>query len=428
MHTDSQNNFFLNNIIFLIIASFLFTRVLVFVGLPSSINHIHYLLIFMSYLWSLAFIKDSQNISLNKLIFLFVLFILVSTLYNKISKFNFIVYTLIILEPFFYYIFLIRVKLSLIDQKFIKKIIILFSSLNTLICYIQYFIFNLKHDDVQGLFINLGAGHHVAGFVATLTATYVFFLTKLNNYIKFTIILILVSVNILSDAKQVVLSFVIALFIFYLIRFIKTKNITYILKILFNTGLMIILIYILYSINKVYFSPYFSKNIDEIKEGLDLKFSIFELFKYYHYSYLNNFFGLGPGQTTSRLALMIPDYQDFLFFNFSINELTNIIWIFQQSNYITATSTGSSLFAPFFFWGGIYGDIGSLGVLIYLILWQQILKLNEYDEYSIFLVILVLLKGIVFNWPEEPPFILLIVSLLAIRFYDIKNSKNIENL
>ena len=428
MHTDSQNNFFLNNIIFLITVSFLFIRVLVFVGLPSSINHIHYLLIFMSYLWSLAFIKDSQNISLNKLIFLFVLFILVSTLYNKISKFNFIVYTLIILEPFFYYIFLIRVKLSLIDQKFIKKIIILFSFLNTLICYIQYFIYNLRNDDVQGLFINLGAGHHVAGFVATLTATYVFFLTKLNNYIKFTIILILVSVNFLSDAKQVVLSFVIALFIFYLIRFIKTKNITYILKILFNTGLMIILIYILYSINKVYFSPYFSKNIDEIKEGLDLKFSIFELFKYYHYSYLNNFFGLGPGQTTSRLAIMIPDYQDFLFFNFSINELTNIIWIFQQSNYITATSTGSSLFAPFFFWGGIYGDIGSLGVLIYLILWQQILKLNEYDEYSIFLVILVLLKGIVFNWPEEPPFILLIVSLLAIRFYDIKNSKNIENL
>ena len=428
MHTDSQNNFFLNNIIFLITVSFLFTRVLVFVGLPSSINHIHYLLIFMSYLWSLAFIRDSQNISLNKLIFLFMLFIIISTVYNQISKFNFIVYTLIILEPFFYYIFLIRVKLSLIHQKFIKKVVFLFSFLNTLICYIQYFIYNLRNDDVQGLFVNLGAGHHVAGFVATLTATYVFFLTKLNNYIKFTIILILVSVNILSDAKQVVLSFVIALSIFYLIKFFKTKNITYILKILFNTGLMIILIYILYSINKVYFSPYFSKNIDEIKEGLDLKFSIFELFKYYHYSYLNNFFGLGPGQTTSRLALMIPDYQDFLFFNFSINELTNIIWIFQQSNYITATSTGSSLFAPFFFWGGIYGDIGSLGVLIYLILWQQILKLNEYDEYSIFLVILVLIKGIVFNWPEEPPFILLIVSLLAIRFYDIKNSKNIENL
>jgi len=428
MHTDSQNNFFLNNIIFLITVSFLFTRVLVFVGLPSSINHIHYLLIFMSYLWSLAFIRDSQNISLNKLIFLFVLFIFVSTLYNKISKFNFIVYTLIILEPFFYYIFLIRVKLSLIHQKFIKKVVFLFSFLNTLICYIQYFIYNLKNDDVQGLFVNLGAGHHVAGFVATLTATYVFFLTKLNNYIKFTIILILVSVNILSDAKQVVLSFVIALSIFYLIKFFKTKNITYILKILFNTGLMIILIYILYSINKVYFSPYFSKNIDEIKEGLNLKFSIFELFRYYHYSYLNNFFGLGPGQTTSRLALMIPDYQNFLFFNFSINELTNKIWIFQQSNYTTATSTGSSLFAPFFFWGGIYGDIGAVGVLIYLFLWQQILKLNEYDEYSIFLVILVLLKGIVFNWPEEPPFILFIVSLLAIRFYEIKNSKDIEKL
>jgi len=428
MHTDSQNNFFLNNIIFLITVSFLFTRVLVFVGLPSSINHIHYLLIFMSYLWSLAFIRDSQNISLNKLIFLFVLFIFVSTLYNKISKFNLIVYTLIILEPFFYYIFLIRVKLSLIHQKFIKKVVFLFSFLNTLICYIQYFIYNLRNDDVQGLFVNLGAGHHVAGFVATLTATYVFFLTKLNNYIKFTIILILVSVNILSDAKQVVLSFVIALSIFYLIKFFKTKNITYILKILFNTGLMIILIYILYSINKVYFSPYFSKNIDEIKEGLNLKFSIFELFRYYHYSYLNNFFGLGPGQTTSRLALMIPDYQNFLFFNFSINELTNKIWIFQQSNYITATSTGSSLFAPFFFWGGIYGDIGSVGVLIYLILWQQILKLNEYDEYSIFLVILVLLKGIVFNWPEEPSFILFIVSLLAIRFYEIKNSKDIEKL
>jgi len=428
MHTDSQNNFFLNNIIFLIIVSFLFTRVLVVVGFPSSINHIHYLLIFMSYLWSLAFIRDGQNILLNKLIFLFMIFIIISTVYNQISKFNFIVYTLIILEPFFYYIFLIRVKLSLIHQKFIKKVVFLFSFLNTSICYIQYFIYNLRNDDVQGLFVNLGAGHHVAGFVATLTATYVFFLTKLNNYIKFTIILILVSVNILSDAKQVVLSFVIALSIFYLIKFFKTKNITYILKILFNTGLMIILIYILYSINKVYFSPYFSKNIDEIKEGLNLKFSIFELFRYYHYSYLNNFFGLGPGQTTSRLALMIPDYQNFLFFNFSINELTNKIWIFQQSNYITATSTGSSLFAPFFFWGGIYGDIGSVGVLIYLFLWQQILKLNEYDEYSIFLVILVLLKGIVFNWPEEPPFILFIVSLLAIRFYEIKNSKDIEKL
>ena len=111
---------------------------------------------------------------------------------------------------------------------------------------------------------------------------------------------------------------------------------------------------------------------------------------------------------------MIPYYEYLDILSLSKDKLTESIWIYQQSNYETNTTTGSSLFSLFFFWGGIYGDIGILGVIIYLMVWLKIIKQSKDKKISLFFLINILLMGYFYNWPEEPSFIFLAIVLIIL--------------
>lgn len=421
LENNIKNTNYYNYIFLIIISSFLLPRSLVYLGLPSLINHFHYILIFFLFVFS--FFLEKKNIIENKLLtllFFFSLTIFISTLYNGTSFSNYTIYSFIILQPFCLYIFLIKLNFSEKNLKYCKFILFFFSTINSVICYIQYFLYGLRHDSVQGLLVNLGAGHHVAGSLSTITALYIFMLSKFNFLTKSVLIIFFTSVNFLSDSKQVVLSFLIVFLLFSFLKFIFMKNFIYIIKSTLKYLFFLLLIYFIVVSFPYIFKGYFVKSFEEILIGLELKFNVFNYINFYFTNFFNYLFGLGPGSSTSRLAVMIPDYFDLPLFKFSFNELTNLVWIVQLENPITNPHTGSSLFSLFFFWGGLYGDIGLIGCIFYLYLWLILSKINHFDDISSFLIILVLFNGVIFNWPEEPAFVLFVVIILSIRYHQLK--------
>jgi len=167
-----------------------------------------------------------------------------------------------------------------------------------------------------------------------------------------------------------------------------------------------------------YFIP--TMTIEIFLEGISEKLKVFNIINQYHSSLINFFLGLGPGHSTSRLASMIPYYGNF---NFSSSILTDYVLFIQNMNYLTRVSTGSSIFSLYFFWGGIYGDIGFFGLICYLIFLLFLVNQNNLDKISIFIIINIFSFGLIFNWPEEPAFIFTVTILLYIRFNLIHEQK-----
>lgn len=73
-------------------------------------------------------------------------------------------------------------------------------------------------DNIKGIFIGQGAGHVIGGSVALTFAVY-YFITAKNKPLGFRIIIILACFNhiIISDTKQVLLSFIVGYGLLYLI-------------------------------------------------------------------------------------------------------------------------------------------------------------------------------------------------------------------
>jgi hypothetical protein len=411
-----SNNLKANNNIFNLTIFFLslifFSRLLVYVGFPQVLNHLHYLIFILIVLLSTK-LKIFKYYELNKFIFFISIITFISALFNKSSFSNFFLYLLIILEPFLIYFILDYLIQFKNYKKRLEKFILIVIFIHTGFVYIQYFIFGQRHDFVQGLLLNLGNGAHVAGSISILFGIYFFFKKKEFSLLSRSIILIsLVFVNYFSDAKQVILGIIVTFLIYIFIKFLLKSSLLKKIQYLF------IFIFLAFVFNYALSSSFVSESIGnktymEITSAFTKKNSVIEIINSSN-TFFNYFFGNGPGHSSSRLSFMIPYYEYLDILSLSKNKLTESIWIYQQSNYETNTTTGSSLFSLFFFWGGIYGDIGILGVIIYLMVWFKIIKQSKDKEISLFFLINILLMGYFYNWPEEPSFIFLALVLIIL--------------
>lgn len=422
MKLEYKSNINLINAISIIIFFIFFSRISVSLGLPEIINHVHYLLVCIFFFY--FFSKREKNI-INLLLLIFILNLFLSGIFNSSSISNSLIYLFITLEPFLIYLIFCNSNFNSTEIKYIKKIIYLIGFLNLFFCYYQYLFIGLKHDSLKGIFLNLGAGHHITGFVSTLIALMIYYnpITKI-KIINYLIILLLLSINIIADAKQIFLTFGLAILIFNLFLILNEKKILLFFKILLSSLFFLLCIYVMYQYTS-FLDPYLrTRTPSEFINGFFTKFAVIEIINSYFSSIIDFFIGLGPGNTTSRLARMIPFYEHYSILNLSSSNITNEVFYVQQSNPITNTTTGSSLFNLFFFWGGLYGDTGIIGIVIYVLLWLKIFKEAKFDSISIILIILVFVKGFAFDWPEEPVFTTLVVLLIAIRKYE--NSPNTQ--
>ena len=154
-------------------------------------------------------------------------------------------------------------------------------------------------------------------------------------------------------------------------------------------------------------------------KGLEAKYSVFYIINSYYHSPLNWLFGLGPGHTIGRLGWLIPDYIQYLQpLGVTSTPITEAIFDVNDTHPLTNAKTGSSMFSLTFSWAGVWGDLGFLGLGVYLYLWYIVWCQLCLDNISKFFLINVLVFGGIFSWMEEPGYMLFIASLIGIHWQE----------
>jgi len=418
---DVQNKILpsqINSCLFLLLSYIyllFYSRIAVNYGLPSLFNHFHLIYIYLVFIFFfIQKILSKKNI-LNPLLFFILLYlfsVIISTFLNFVNFDNIIIYIFINIEIFIYLILVTSLELDKKQLKIFRYNIIFIGLLNCLMAYYQSIVLNLDEDSVKGIFIGLGNGAHLSGAISSLLAFYFLVNEDIKFKIKIFLILILYGCNIITDSKQILLVFFLISGIYILFN---KKKYSFLKSVTF---FFLICSFIYYLTTMTFFKNLLENDFFTIKEMLRLKFNVFNLIFYNFYNFIDYLFGLGPGQVSSRLAYLSPEYENIKFLNLKTNTLTIEIWNVQQSNYLTNYLTGSSLASLFFHLSSSIGEIGFVGYSLYLLICYKIVRYLKY-ELSIFLLILsLLIFGVLYHYPEEPGFTIYLASIISLRFHE----------
>jgi len=77
-----------------------------------------------------------------------------------------------------------------------------------------------------------------------------------------------------------------------------------------------------------------------------------------------------------------------------------------------------------FSWAGVWGDLGLLGLIVYLALWFTVLRNFCPDDMSRFFVLCIMVFGVVFSWMEEPGYMLFVVALVGLRWQEYQSRES----
>ena len=419
-------------------ATAFFSRILDYAGVPSLINFFHFIAISFACVFTLANsqIRDPQRVRViwNLIVGLFIFFttIVISAFINRAGAINAVLDFVLLTEPFL--LILSMMALSLSMEQFLKfrRWLIGFLFSHLFIAYAQKYIFrvdtwehlNLEPSDrIQGVFFLSGAGH-VVGASVSLTFALYYLISAKETPLWFRIVVALAAIwhVILSDAKQVILAFMVAGIILFLLK-------------LNDIGLFIQ--YVLAGSSFGYAFWWCTQNLEAFKAyntwsdpelyGPDgdatlLKTVAFRVIPSHYESILNWFFGLGPGHTVGRLGgWMVHQYKDLLTpLGVTIHQASFDVWS-EVSRYFIGSR--SSMFSPLFGWAGIWGDLGLVGLATYLYLAWLVWHYVCVEDISKFFLLTVFVFGLIFSQMEEPGYMLSVAAIIGLRWQEIQLKK-----
>lgn len=417
------------------IASAFFARLPMALRIPSVINFLHFIVVPLACGSTLlnARSKDPKQLAISKkiLIALFILLIVVfaSALLNEAGVINAVLSFLLLSEPFI--VILTIVSLPISKEKFeqFRSWIFRFAVINTVFAYIQKYTFHAEklsglEDNIKGVFIGQGAGHVIGGSVA-LTFSIYYFVTARTKPLWLRVVVVLATLNhlIISDTKQVLLSFVGGYVLLYLINFKDpVKTVLYL-----TGGIVFIALFFwaIYNIDFLY--PYTTWVRPEIYgpdgEATKLKFAAFRIVVGYFHSPLNWLLGLGPGHTVGRLGgWMFDSYWNLLQpLGATKHPASGDVWRAVGESWL---GDQSSMFSPLFGWAGIWGDIGFLGLGVYLYLAFLVWQYIAVEDISKYLLLTVFVFGCIFSQLEEPGYMLFVASLIGLTWHKKRHQES----
>lgn len=416
-----------SRLVLLAFATAFFSRIIAAVGVPSVVNFLHFLTISVVFGLTLSKTKTKirSHISKEVLFSLFVLLgmILASALLNSAGAINVALEFLLLGEPFMLLLAIIGIRMTSASIKQFQFWMMLFAFIHLLFFCFQFFITGSEGDNVKGVFLRQGAGHHVGGAVA-LTASVYFFAAyrTLPIWVRAFIAIAHAADVVFSDSKQVVVVFVASLIVLALT---KIKNIKEVFKYLAITVIAVGFVYLTAQI--VFPSFGYWNDPEKLRASFQAKLSVFSIINAYYTSPFNWLLGLGPGHTIGRLGWLIPDYKEYLqpLGITSYPAVLKAVFTENDTNWLTNAKTGSSMFSLTFSWAGVWGDLGFLGLGAYLYLWFLVWRKLCLDNLSKFLLINMLIFGVIFSWLEEPGYMLFVVSLIGIQWQ--KHQSGLEN-
>ncbi|NMF60544.1 hypothetical protein [Pseudanabaena yagii] len=409
----------------------LFPRVFTALKIPTAINFLHFVTIPLAcgsvLLKSRS--KDLKQIAISKTIllslFLFLIVVFISALLNEAGVVNAVLDYLLLAEPFIVILTIVSIPMTIeIYQRF-RKWILQAAMINMLFAYVQKYVFHMEkleglEDNIKGIFIGQGAGHVLGGSVAMTFAGY-YLVTAKTKPLWFRIVIFLACFNhiIISDTKQVLLSFIAGYVLLYLIN-IKDIRKTLIYLILGSIFLSVFY-WAIYNIE--YLTSYTVWIRPEIYgpdgEATRLKLATFRLVPQYFHSPFNWLFGLGPGHTVGRLGgWMLETYWNLLApLGATIHPVSKEIWRTVAASWL---GDQSSLFSPLFGWAGIWGDLGFMGLGAYFYMAFVVWRYVCVTDFSKYLMLTVFVFGLIFSQLEEPGYSLFVASMIGLGWQDIR--------
>lgn len=285
-------------------------------------------------------------------------------------------------------------------------------------------------DTTQGTFVGSGAGHHVAGGLALLGM--IVCLAKIlgSQAVREKAKWIcmggfLLPVPILSDAKQAIVAFALALFAlsFGLLRRNLLRSLTLFLLLAGTVSICI------------YFSSQFQAYLQDypvVLDGARGKIESFEtILEHQQKTPGGVLIGLGPGNSVSRVGLMaVPSYgkEDSPVAILGLQEARTTDAIMQTWTTHPLWSR-SSIWSGISSWFGLFGDLGIVGLLLYIIMfgwsiWTNAKDIRTEPRHILKATLLMCaILGGVFSWLEEPGFTLPAILLVTLALLPDQDKK-----
>ena len=409
----------------------LFSRVISALKIPSLINFLHFFAIPIACVSVLTSSrsKDRKQLALTKsiLLSLFLLLVVVfaSALLNQAGIINAVLDYLLLTEPFILILTIVSIPMTVDSYRRFRNWILQAALINTIFAYVQKYVFHMEkllgeEDNIKGIFIGQGAGHVIGGSVAMTFAVYYFTSAK-EKPLWFRIVIMLACLNhvLISDTKQVLLSFIVgSLFLYFVTLKDIGKAVIYLV-----TGILVLggFYWAIYNFEDLAaYRTWIRPEIYGVDgEATRLKFATFQIVPQYYHSFLNFWFGLGPGHTVSRLGGWMLDQYWNLFqpLGATIHPASKAVWEVVGKSWL---GNQSSMFSPLFGWAGIWGDLGLLGLGSYfyiaLVVWRYVCVTHT----AKYMMLTVFVFGTIFSQLEEPGYTLIVASLIGLDWQKVR--------
>jgi hypothetical protein len=423
------------NLILFGLGTVLFTRVLTGLKFPAAINFLHFIAIPLACGSVLTSSRSTnpKQVALTKrfLVALFILLVIVcaSALINQAGMINAFLDYFLLSEPFILILTIVCIPMTWQTYHSFRAWLVRVMLINTIFAYIQKYIFHMDEliggeDNIKGLFIGQGSGHVIGGSVAMTFAAYYFFNAR-NKPIWFRLGIVGLCVNhvLISDTKQVLVAFMVAYLLLSLFNFkdIKRTLISLLIGVVISGGFY----WAIYNFESLHaYRTWIRPEIYASDgEATLLKFATFRMVPQYFHSSLNWWLGLGPGHTVSRLGgWMLHNYWDLLSpLGATSHRASTDIWDVVGKSWL---GDKSSFFSPLFGWAGIWGDLGVLGLGIYIYLAMLVWHCVCATDTSKYLMVTLFVFGTIFSQLEEPGYTLIVASIIGLDW----QGKRIANL
>lgn len=437
--TKKRTGYFqLSTLVMLAFCLAFYPRVLTALKFPSIVNLLHLGIVPWVCVFTISKTrtKNKKQIAISKAIFwaMILLFtvMIASALLNSAGVINVIVDFLLLGEPFMMLLAIISIPMSEARVKQLRTLVIGSGFVNTLFAFVQRYVLNMQllvglEDNIKGVFIAQGAGHVIGSSVALTFGIYYFINTKnVPIWIRASVLFATFWHMLLADAKQVLLTLLVAWLLLLLTKF---KDIAQALKYL--TVAIIVFLVLGWCIENV---PAFGAFKTWIRpeiygpdgEATRLKLATFRIVPTYYHSPLNPLLGLGPGHTVGRLGGWMLGEYDFLLkpLGSTRHPASLAVWGAAAASWL---GNQSSMFSPLFGWAGIWGDLGFLGLAAYLYLWFLVWHYLCVNDVSKFLVLSIFVFGLIFSQMEEPGYMLFVVTLIGLQWQETRLRANNAN-
>ncbi|NMG20019.1 hypothetical protein [Brasilonema bromeliae] len=402
-----------STMIVLFLASAMFPRVLSALKFPSVVNFLHFAFALFLFVWVLSIIRSRIAVQLLVGVLILLAISTTSALLNKAGLINVILSFLMLAEPFILLIVITSTKLPQDSIKTMQKWISRFVYIHFAFVYFQKFVLGYENDFIKGIFLNMGAGHHVGGDIGLTFSLYFLLASGVRSiWLRIFVFILGVGNIIYADVKQVIIAFLVSWLILIITQLQEVWK-----AIMYSAIAIPVTVFVLNLINNMYAGIRYISDMEVVTEAFQYKLSVFSIITSFYKSDWNFLFGFGPGHTISRLGWLMKDYIQFLKpLGVTGTSVFNTVWVAQESYYWSNSITGSSMYSLLFSWAGIWGDLGFMGLGIYLYLWFLVWKYICVDKLSKFFLITVFVAGLIFSWMEEPAFMLFVVSLIGLQW------------